>query len=340
MSSSYLECVERVSTSSTEVNHSIPCCGSLQKVVSVEYDDALQSQSSKSCDVDLPFSPGTCSTDLNIHPFNWPSKNVSLTQSKTGEHASVSPHVSREPEFQHVFVEPPTSRPVQSDVVDSLDVLPGVGSRPHSHCPTDISPPVESSTMPCADLSSLPCFGVIPGENVSSQPADKFSEFNRRGASDLDNSDLDFEFEEDFLSDFDQDTMGPSHAESSTMPCADQSSQPAVGVIPGENVSNQPADEFSEFNKRVSTCVLSQSNSKRARKALKLFAYDISLRKGIKVKAVSNTQIASSEVAKRYVQNRGDAISTNVSASSVVSVRDVSVRARVTNPRPQKKRKH
>jgi len=348
------------------VSHSIPSSGSLQKDVSVEYDDALQSQSSKSCDVDLHFSPGTCSTDLNIHVFNWPSRGVSSTQSETGEHASVSPYVSRviscssthvetaepdvsrviscsstnvetaEPEFQHAFVEPPLSRSVQSVDVDSLDVFTWCWLLASFYCPTDISPPVGSSTMPCTDLSSLPSVGVIPGENVSCQPADKFSEFNRRGVSDLDNSELHFEFEEDFLSDFGQDTMGPSHAESSTVPCAWQSSQPAVGVTPGENVSNQPADEFSEFNKRVSTSVLSQSNSKRAKKALNPFAYDSSLRKGIKVKAVSNTQIANSEVAKRYLQNRGDAISTNVSASSVVSVRDVSVRARVTNPRPPK----
>ena len=81
----------------------------------------------------------------------------------------------------------------------------------------------------------------------------------------------------------------------------------------------------------MSTLVLSQSNSKRAKKTLTPFAYNSSLRKGIEVKAVSNTQIANSEVAKRYLQTRGEAISTNVSASS-----DVSVRARVTNPRPSK----
>ena len=92
-----LDCVERVSTCSTEVNHSIPGLGSLQKDVIVEYGDALQSQflmpessdvdlsftidtcstnslaestnlhtSSKSCDVVLLLPPGTCSTDLHL----------------------------------------------------------------------------------------------------------------------------------------------------------------------------------------------------------------------------------------------------------------------------------
>jgi hypothetical protein len=240
-----LDSLERVSTSSTEVNHSTPVLECLRKDVKVEYGDTLQSQSlmpefsdvglsfpidtcstssvaestslhasicasglhtSKSCDVDLSLPTDACSTDLNLtQPCEGPSKSVSSTRSQPGEHAFVSPCVSRvtsssntyveaaEPEFpsicasstptpgKHAFVEPPISHPVQSVGVDSLDGVLGAGSRPQSHCPTDISPPVESSTVPCADQSSLPVAGVIPGGNVSSQPADEFSEFNRQG---------------------------------------------------------------------------------------------------------------------------------------------------------------
>ena len=120
------------------------------------------------------------------------------------------------------------------------------------------------------------------------------------------------------MSDGDIDIDLHSIVESSTEQCTDQC-MCFVGM-PDENVASQHADAFSELKWRVTTRVMSRPRvSKRAKRAAYVqFVYDVNLRRNIKAKPVRNSNIANSEVAKKYLMARREPCIPNASARSSV----------------------
>ena len=102
-------------------------------------------------------------------------------------------------------------------------IRPGVGKK--SFCATDCKPP-NSHPVQSVGLDSHDSLCGVGSRPLPQVPTADSSH--------------PFELEEDACSfeDNDQDQTWPSPVESSTMHCVDQSSQPAAGVTPGENVSS------------------------------------------------------------------------------------------------------